>query len=104
MKTQEITFVRIYLREGEHVLAKVIDYLHDKAKVRGVTVLRGIEGFSDNGEIRTSFLLDLSMDLPLIVEFYDDSAKAETIIATLIDELHLSHIISLPAKVYSRLD
>ncbi|HLF97545.1 MAG TPA: DUF190 domain-containing protein [Methylococcaceae bacterium] len=103
MATREVTVVRVYLREGEHLLGKIVKFLHDEAKVRGVTVLRGIEGFSENGAIRTAFLVDLSLDLPLVVEFFDDPPKAEQVIAMLIDELHLTHIVSWPARVHSRI-
>lgn len=102
MATQEVTLVRIYLREGEHMLSKIIKFLHDKAKVRGVTVLRGIEGFSENGTIRTASLVDLSLDLPLIVEFYDEPAKVDGIMSSLIDDMHLAHVISFPALVHAR--
>jgi PII-like signaling protein len=62
-RAQSITVVRIYLREGEHLLTKIMDFLHDEEKVSGVTVLQGIMGFGPDGEIRTSRLLDLSLDL-----------------------------------------
>jgi len=100
MTAREATLVRIYLREAENLLDKVIKYLHDEAKVCGVTVLRGIEGFSEDGTVRTVSLLNLSLDLPLIVEFYDDPAKAHAVITALVDELQLSHVISLPITRY----
>lgn len=101
MTSHEVTVVRIYIREAERVLGKVVTFLHDQAKVRGVTVLRGIEGFSEDGELRTVSLLDLSLDLPLIVEFYEDSDKVEAVVATLVDEMQLTHVISFPAKAYT---
>ncbi|TRW89909.1 DUF190 domain-containing protein [Candidatus Methylobacter oryzae] len=94
MVKHEVTLVRIYLRESEHILGKIVDYLHDKAKVRGMTVLRAVEGFSENGKLRTSFLVDLSLDLPLIIEFYEEPNKAEVIITELLNEFHLPHIVS----------
>ncbi len=102
MTTHDVTLVRIYFREAEYLLGKVITYLHDEAKVRGVTVLRGVEGFSEDGTVRTVSLLNLSLDLPLIVEFYEETDKVKDIIATLVDEMHLPHIISLPAVAYGR--
>lgn len=102
MTNRQITVVRIYLREGEHLLHKVIKHLHDEAKVLGVTVFLGIEGFSADGTMRTASLVDLSLDLPLVVEFFDDPAKAEVVVETLIDQLHLSHIVSWPALAHTR--
>lgn len=102
MTTREVTLVRIYLREGEHLLNRLIKFLHDEAKVRGVTVLGGIEGFSENGKIRSASLVDLSLDLPLIVEFYDEPLKAEGIISALVNDMHLNHIISQPVLAHGR--
>lgn len=102
MTNRQITMVRIYLREGEHLLHKIIKHLHDDAKVLGVTVFRGIEGFSEDGTIRTESLVGLSLDLPLVVEFFDDPDKAEAIVETLVDKLHLHHIISWPALAHTR--
>ena len=102
MVSHEVTLVRIYLREAEYLLGKVINYLHDEAKVRGVTVLRGVEGFSDDGKVRTVSLMNLSLDLPLVIEFYDETEKAKGIVAKLVDEMHLPHVISLPVTHYRR--
>ena len=101
MMAHELTLVRIYMREAEYMLGKVIDFLHDEAKVRGVTVLRGIEGFSEDGTVRTVSLLNLSLDLPLIVEFYDDTDKVEGVIDKLVNGMHLHHVISFPVKSYT---
>lgn len=98
MATQSITIVRIYLREGEHLLTKIIDFLHDQEKTSGITVLRGIMGFSTDGTIRTSSLLDLSMDLPLVIEFYDLPERVESIINHLQTQMKLSHVVSWSAN------
>lgn len=101
MTSHPLTLVRIYLREAEHRLGKVMNFLHDDAKVRGVTVLRGIEGFSEDGTLRTVSLLNLSLDLPLVIEFYDDTDKVEGIIAKLVDDMKLTHVISFPISAYT---
>ncbi len=71
MKTRPISLVRIYVREGEHVLNQIVRFLHEEQHVPGLTVLRGIIGFGDSGAMHTSSLLDLSLDLPLVIEFFD---------------------------------
>lgn len=101
MASHEVTVVRVYIREAEHILGNLIKFLHDEAKVRGVTVLRGIEGFSEDGAVHTAMLVDLSLDLPLIVEFFDDSEKVDAIIETLVNEMNLPHVVSFPAKTYT---
>jgi len=102
MATQSITVARIFLREGEHLLPKIIKFLHDEEKVSGVTVLQGIAGFGPDGKIRTSHLLDLSLDLPLVIEFYDRPERVEMVIKQLQSQMGLAHVISWPATSHSQ--
>lgn len=102
MATQPVTIARIYLREGEHLLAKIIKFLHDEEKVSGVTVLRGIAGFGPDGEMHVASLMDLSLDLPLIVEFYDLPKRVEEVIDKLETHMGLSHVVSWPAVGHMR--
>ncbi|MGD0960806.1 MAG: DUF190 domain-containing protein [Methylomonas sp.] len=104
MATESITIVRIFLREGEHLLAKIIKFLHDEEKVSGVTVLQGSMGFGPDGEIRTSRLIDLSLDLPLIIEFYDRPDRVESVINHLQTHMGLAHVISWPGTAHRRED
>lgn len=97
MATQSVTVARIFLREGEHLLAKIIQFLHDEAQVSGVTVVQGAIGFGPDGEIRTSHLLDLSLDLPLVIEFYDLPERVDSAIDHLQKHMGLTHIVSWPA-------
>lgn len=98
MATQTVTVARIYLREGEHLLAELIKLLHDEEKASGVTVLRGIEGFGPDGKLHLASLMDLSLDLPLIVEFYDTPERVETILQHLETHMCLSHVVSWQAQ------
>lgn len=102
MATQTVTVARIYLREGEHLLAKLIKLLHDEEKVSGVTILRGIGGFGPDGQIHAASLIDLSLDLPLIVEFYDAPDRVDAILQDLERHLGLSHIVTWHAQARLR--
>jgi PII-like signaling protein len=102
MAVQAVTVARIYLREGEHLLAKIIKLLHDEEKVSGVTVLRGIEGFGPDSKIHLASLVDLSLDLPLIVEFYDLPERVEAVLGRLETRLGLSHVVTWPATAHIR--
>jgi PII-like signaling protein len=99
MKTIDVTMVRIYLTEAGAHLTTLLKRLHDWEKVRGVTVFRGISGFGRSGKMHSSTLLDLSMDLPVIVEFFDEPAKVETIMAHLNTIIEPGHIVSWPARL-----
>ena len=100
MKIETVTMVRIYIREKENLLNKLVKFLHDDSKVAGLTVLRGVEGFSGAGEARTTFLVDLSLDLPLVVEFYDEPERVAEILQALIPRFPLPHIVSWTATLY----
>ena len=102
MATQTVTVARIYLRESEHVLPALLKLLHDEEEVLGVTVLRGIAGFGEDGKLHTASLLDLSLDLPLIVEFYDAPERVDLILQHLHQHMNLPHVISWQAQVHSR--
>ena len=89
-----ITIVRVYLTESEANLTKLLNYLHDDSQVRGVTVFRGISGFGQSGKIHSTHLVDLSFDLPIIVEFFDTPEKVTLILNhlnTLVEPEHVVH-------------
>ncbi|QLH43530.1 MAG: DUF190 domain-containing protein [Coxiellaceae bacterium] len=65
----EILFARVYVTEGDKLLAIIMKYLHDEIHIKGVTVFRAITGFGKSGALHSSVLLTMSMDLPLVVEF-----------------------------------
>ncbi|MGR8979221.1 MAG: DUF190 domain-containing protein [Gammaproteobacteria bacterium] len=100
MTTTEIRVARVYTMEGHDQINQVLNILHDEEKIIGVTVFRGIAGMGISGEIHTAMLLDLSLELPLIIEFYDEPPKIEKAIRTLQTRLHLKHIVSWPATVH----
>lgn len=95
----EITMVRIYLTEEKAHLEKLMAFLHDEEKVQGVTVFRGISGFGKSGAIHSSSLLDMSLNLPVVVEFFDTPEKTERIIEHLNSFIESGHIVSWSANV-----
>ncbi len=101
MKTEAITVVRIYLTEGDHRLAGLIERLREKERVRGLTVFRGIAGFGQSGKLHASNLVDISLDLPLVVEFFDTPARAAEIMSHLNPTVEPGHMISWSAAVNS---
>lgn len=101
MNMVDVTMVRIYMTEGEHRLGGMLELLHDKLKVKGVTVFRGITGFGKSGEMHSSGLLDVSMDLPLVIELFDAPDKIDNVLNQLNDQFDPGHIVSWPARVNS---
>lgn len=99
MNMSEITMVRLYLSEHDSHLDSLLKRLHDWEKVRGVTVFRGIVGFGDTGQLHSSRLTDLSLDLPLVVEFFDVPAKVESILEHLNETIKPKHMVKWTAWV-----
>ncbi|MCL5260706.1 MAG: DUF190 domain-containing protein [Gammaproteobacteria bacterium] len=93
MKTINVTVVRVYITESSHLLGKLVNYLKDDAKVRGVTVFRGISGYGDDKKLHAASLVDLSLNLPLVIEFFDNKNKITAVIKKLNTILKPEHII-----------
>ena len=100
MNAKEVTIARIYIMEGHDQLNEAFDILRDEEKIIGVTIIRGIEGFGEDREVHTSSLLTLSLELPLIIEFYDEPEKVKKAIQELQSRLDLKHIVSWSALAY----
>ncbi len=89
---------RVYVTEGKG-LKPLMKYLHDESKVRGVTVFRGITGFGKSGTMHSSSLLDMSLDLPLVIEFFDTPSKAATALRHLSAMVDPGHIVTWSAEI-----
>lgn len=94
-----VTMVRIYLTEGEQKLQPLLTYLHDEHRVRGVTVMRGISGFGQSGKFHTVHLVDLTMDLPIVIEFFDTPEKVHPLLTSLHSFIEPGHLVYWSAYV-----
>ncbi|QYZ67733.1 MAG: hypothetical protein OI74_00920 [Gammaproteobacteria bacterium (ex Lamellibrachia satsuma)] len=99
MNQTEVTMVRIYLTEGDHQLRQLLDFLHQQEQVRGVTAFRGIAGFGKSGKAHESSLLDISLDLPLVIEFFDLPEKVEQVLQDLNKLIEPGHIVSWSTRL-----
>jgi len=98
MRAAEVTAIRIYITEGEGKLNELLDFLKEKEEVRGLTVFRGISGFGPSGNVHTINLADLSLDLPLIVEMFDEPGKMQRIFKELCTMVKPGHILTWSGK------
>lgn len=92
-----VTVARIYVTEGKHLHEKIFKRLHDEHKVKGVTVYRGITGFGKSGHTHSSTLLDVSFDLPVVVEFFDTAENVSTALDSLGDLIPPGHVLTFTA-------
>ena len=93
MNKLDVTCVRVYLTEGEGVMEEILRCLHDEEKVQGVTVFRGISGFGKSGVMHSSSLMDMSLDLPLAIEFFDVPEKVNNILEHIRRKVEPGHIV-----------
>lgn len=98
MNTLDVLVVRIYITESSRLLNKIVKYLKQEANIKGISVFRAVSGFGESGD-HTSTLLDLTLDLPLAIEFFDQKAKVELALTYLKDTVKPQHIIFWEAKV-----
>jgi len=76
--------LRIYLTEssridGQPAMEAILGLCRD-AGLRGVSVVRGIEGMGSHGSVHSSSFLALSTDLPLLIEAIDTSERIDAAI------------------------
>lgn len=99
MNLTTVTMVRIYILESSGLLKKITHYLKDETDVKGVSVFRAITGFGPTTHHEhTVSLVDLSIDLPLAVEFYDKPEKIEIALEAIRKMVKPDHIVIWEAK------
>jgi uncharacterized protein len=103
---EEVTVVRIYLREADQgkrktLMQEVLNILQDQQRVQNLVVLRGIAGFGDSGEVHASDLLRINVDLPLVIEFFDKPNVVDAALALLDGLVPAGHILTLRAKLHT---
>lgn len=88
--TGEQTMVRIFFGESDKwhhqpLETALLERLR-RAGFAGATVFRGVAGFGANSVIHTSRLLELSSDLPVVVEIVDSEEHVQKLLPIL-DEM-----------------
>ncbi|WP_256091444.1 DUF190 domain-containing protein [Candidatus Thiosymbion oneisti] len=99
MSRVRVLMVRVYLSESDHEMKSLLRCLHDELQVCGVTVMRGIAGYGGSGVVHEASLVDLSVDLPLVLEFFDLPEKAERAIERIADFVAPGHVVSWPVTI-----
>ncbi len=77
----EATLLRIHLGEVDRwhhqPLYEAIVLKAREMKLAGATVLRGPMGFGASSHVHTAKILQLSADLPIVIEIVDDAEKID---------------------------
>jgi PII-like signaling protein len=78
---------RIYIGEsdkwqGKPLYQGIVAFLREKG-IAGATVLRGIEGYGAKSHLHTSRILQLSQDLPVLIEIVDEEDRLRAVLPEL---------------------
>lgn len=96
--TGENVLMRIFIGESDRFehrpLYQALVELFRKEGFAGATVLRAVSGFGAHSVYHTQKLLDLSADLPLVIEVVDTQEKINAIMPR-IDEMMGGGMITL---------
>ena len=94
--------LRIFCGEDDRYngkqLFEAILYLAKEKGLAGTTVLRGIEGFGARHHIHKSTLIELSTDLPIIIEIVDTEDSIEALLPMvdeMIEEAHCGAMVTV---------
>jgi len=84
--------IRIYINEAsKYKNTSLYHAIVLKAKelgLAGATVFRGIEGYGANSRIKTARVLELSNDLPIVIDIVDSIEYLEKLMPFLDDVVH----------------
>ena len=94
----QAVLLRVFVGESDKLghlpLYEVIVKKARDADLAGATVLKGVMGFGATARIRTQKILDLSSDLPLVIEIVDEEEKVagfQTVLANFKDHVGVSN-------------
>lgn len=78
---KDAVLLRIFVKENDKWEGKPLHMAiveeAQKEGIAGATVLRGVVGFGSSSEIHTTRLLELSSELPMVVEIVDWEDRVE---------------------------
>lgn len=87
LATGPAALLRIYThegaREGGHPFYEAVVLAARRAGLAGATVLRGPMGYGSGRGLRNANIIDLSADLPLVIEIVDAEDRLQAFLTTL---------------------
>jgi PII-like signaling protein len=90
--------VRIFIGESDRWHGRpLVDALVERLRKEGfagVTVLRGLAGFGARSVVHTTHLLELSQDLPLVLELVDTEEQVKRL-EPILDEMVADGLVTL---------
>lgn len=100
---EEGCLLRVFIGESDKKdKIPLYEWIIRRAKqegIAGATVLRGIEGYGGHNEIHTAKILQLSTNLPIIIELIDTLEKIDAFMPILEDVLEGGLVLQEKAKI-----
>lgn len=93
MKIEKVTIVRIYLKESKDKIKTIIDFLQDEVKIRGYSIFKTADSFGDHKKESMFWWDDLSVNLPLVIEFFDQEAIVNQALEFLSKNVKPEHLV-----------
>ena len=94
----EATLLRIFIgdadRYGHQPLYEALVLKARELHLAGATILRSPMGYGSNSRLHTAKILQLSTDLPIVIEIVDSKKKIETFLPVL-DEMMDGGLVTL---------
>lgn len=83
----DASMMRVYISEedqydGRPLYQVIVELAHER-RLRGATVLRGVEGFGMHSPIHTSRVFRLAQHLPLVIEVCDTDDRIDPFVEQL---------------------
>ncbi len=95
---EDALLLRIFIGESDHYHGKPLyEQIVLKARelnLAGATVLKGVMGFGADSRIHTAKLLELSVDLPMVIEIVDTEENINKLIP-FVDETVTEGLVTL---------
>jgi PII-like signaling protein len=97
------TRVRIYFGEHDHhghtpLWSAMLDFLRREGAA-GATVLRGVAGYGAHSRIHAATIVDLSSDLPLVLEWVDSDEQVTHLLPQLAAMLDGGLVTTEPVEI-----
>jgi hypothetical protein len=104
MISGEGLLLRVFVGESDRHSGKPLyEFLVSESKkhgIAGATVLRGLMGYGAHGSVHTAKILDISTNLPLVIEFMDTAERIESFLP-IVDE-HVKEGLATLEKIQMR--
>jgi PII-like signaling protein len=99
----EQILTRIFIGDSDRVGGRALHHVLlerlRKEGFAGATVIHGVAGFGAQSVIHTAHILDLSTDLPVVIEVIDDAEHADKLVAILDELLDGGMVTMEPVRV-----